>query len=80
LNLVQQLKCHIAGLGLVAYPFHGITKSIESALDAKNRKNIFSARLKEGEYQTETMHLTYEDKCMIIEGFERVLRAEDLSP
>ncbi|KAJ5677831.1 UDP-glucuronosyl/UDP-glucosyltransferase [Penicillium maclennaniae] len=45
-------KVPSAGIGLVAYPLHGIAKSIDAAFRRKGQKAIVTARLRDGRYQT----------------------------
>ncbi|KAL3480576.1 sterol glucosyltransferase, partial [Aspergillus californicus] len=63
-------KLPSAGIGLVAYPFHGITKSIDAAFQVKGRKVIVAARLRDGIHQTMKLHLTPEEKNDIISLFD----------
>ncbi|RDW70562.1 putative sterol glucosyltransferase [Aspergillus mulundensis] len=44
-----------AALGLVAYPGHGICKSIHSSVRSKTRKAVVKARQREGEYLAATV-------------------------
>ncbi|KAF4210949.1 hypothetical protein CNMCM5878_003398 [Aspergillus fumigatiaffinis] len=46
-------KVSSAALGLVAYPAHGMMKSLYAATHTKNRKRIMQARIREGEYLAE---------------------------
>lgn len=43
---------YTAGIGLIAYPFHGITRSIEAVVRSKSRRTVVKARLIDGRYQT----------------------------
>ncbi|GAB1213637.1 hypothetical protein ATERTT37_002787 [Aspergillus terreus] len=70
-------KVPSAGLGLVAYPFYGISKSIEATVRGRSRKIIVHARLKEGLFQVTKMQLTDEQQYQILEVFETRLRAVD---
>lgn len=62
-------------MGLVAYPFHGITKSIETAVGSKGRKALIQARLRDGVYQTESMNLSDEEIAMIVERFDSIVHS-----
>ncbi|KAJ6149844.1 UDP-glucuronosyl/UDP-glucosyltransferase [Penicillium samsonianum] len=62
-------KVPSTGLRLVAYPFQGITKSIEAAFRTKTRKAIVSARLKNGYYQMSRMQMTHEERGEILKAF-----------
>jgi hypothetical protein len=57
----------------VAYPFHGITKSIEAAFRTKTPKAIVSARLREGYALTERMQLSKEEKDEVVQVFDVLL-------
>ncbi|KAJ5153749.1 UDP-glucuronosyl/UDP-glucosyltransferase [Penicillium coprophilum] len=70
-------KVPSAGIGLVAYPFQGITKSIESAFRTQTRKSIVNARLKSGFYQTSRMQITDEERHEILQSFDRFLWSAD---
>ncbi|CAK7221906.1 hypothetical protein SBRCBS47491_004689 [Sporothrix bragantina] len=63
-------KVPSAGIGLVAYPLHGITKSIESAFRSKTRKAVVHARLRDGSRQTYKMHLTPEQQGQIANKYD----------
>lgn len=63
----------LAGIGLVAYPFQGIAKSIEGAFRSQSRKAIVSARLKSGYYETSRMQITDEELHEILQAFDRFL-------
>lgn len=66
----------IAALGLVAYPGHGLCKTIHAAIKSKTRKNIVNARHREGRY---LVHVDTEiDREAIIDSFE-VLKQNDIS-
>lgn len=67
------MVCMIAGIGLVAYPFHGISKSIEAAFRTKTPKEIVSARLREGYALTERMQLSKEEKEEVVQVFDVLL-------
>ncbi|CEJ59350.1 hypothetical protein PMG11_07978 [Penicillium brasilianum] len=62
-----------AGIGLVAYPFHGISKSIESAFRTKTPKAIVAARLREGYALTERMQLSKEEREEVVQVFDVLL-------
>ncbi|KAJ6119864.1 UDP-glucuronosyl/UDP-glucosyltransferase [Penicillium sp. IBT 18751x] len=63
-------KVPSAGIGLVAYPLHGIVKSIDAAFRWKGQKAIVTARLRDGRYQ-----MTLQERNGILESFERLLSA-----
>ena len=62
-----------AGLGLTAYPLHGVSKSIESAFRTKTPKAIVAARLREGYAYTQAMQLSQEEQEEIIQIFDVLL-------
>ena len=62
-----------AGIGLMAYPFHGISKSIESAFRSKTPKAIVSARLREGYAHTIKLQLSRGEETEIIQVFDALL-------
>lgn len=62
-----------AGIGLVAYPFHGISKSIEAAFRTKTPKAIVAARLREGYALTERMQLSKEEREEVVQVFDVLL-------
>ncbi|KAJ5775078.1 uncharacterized protein N7511_000089 [Penicillium nucicola] len=66
-------KIPSAGLGLVAYPFQGIAKSIESTVRSKTRKAVIHARLNEGFSSTRTQNLTQEEQGYIVRTFETLV-------
>lgn len=66
-----------AGIGLVAYPFQGITKSIEAAFRSQSRKAIVSARLKSGYYETMRMQITDEERRETLQAFDKFLLSSD---
>ncbi|KAJ5278347.1 hypothetical protein N7524_004500 [Penicillium chrysogenum] len=70
-------KVPSAGLGLVAYPFQGISKSIEAAFRTQSRKAIVKARLKDGYYEARSMQMTDEQRRGILHSFDRSLRSSD---
>ncbi|CAG8909924.1 unnamed protein product [Penicillium egyptiacum] len=64
-------KVPSAGIGLVAYPFQGITKSIEAAFRSQSRKAIVNARLKNGYYETSRMQMADEERSEMLQSFDR---------
>lgn len=62
-----------AGIGLYAYPFHGISKSIEAAFRSKTPKVIVSARLREGYAHASRMQLSREEQEEVLQVFEALL-------
>lgn len=62
-----------AGIGLIAYPFHGISKSIEAAFRTKTPKAIVAARLREGYAHAQRLNLSKEEQEEIIQIFEILL-------
>jgi ribosome maturation protein Sdo1 len=62
---------------LVAYPFHGISKSIEAAFRTKTPKEIVSARLREGYALTERMQLSKEEREEVVQVFDVLLSSLD---
>ncbi|RJE26465.1 hypothetical protein PHISCL_01175 [Aspergillus sclerotialis] len=66
-------KMPSAGIGLMAYPFHGISKSIEGAFRTKTPKAIVAARLREGSAFTSRLELSQEDEEEILQVFEVLL-------
>ncbi|KAJ6034155.1 hypothetical protein N7499_003256 [Penicillium canescens] len=67
-------KIPSAGLGLVAYPFQGIAKSIESTVRSKTRKAVINARLKDGYSLTQRQNMTPEEQNHVLRTFEALLR------
>lgn len=61
----------------MAYPFHGISKSIEAAFRTKTPKEIVSARLREGYALTERMQLSKEEKEEVVQVFDVLLSSLD---
>ncbi|KAF7717345.1 Sterol 3-beta-glucosyltransferase [Penicillium ucsense] len=59
-----------AGIGLVAYPFQGISRSIEAAFRTKTPKAIVNARLREGFTLTERMQLSKDEKDEVVQVFD----------
>lgn len=66
----QANVCAEAGIGLVAYPFQGISKSLEAAFRSNNRKVVFDARMKSGYYESSLMQISEEDKWGILRSFD----------
>lgn len=66
-----------AGIGLVAYPFHGITKSIETAVRSRSRRAVVNARLIDGYRQTQKMQLSEAEKHEILRNFDRLYYSLD---
>ncbi|KAL4798028.1 hypothetical protein BDV19DRAFT_377237 [Aspergillus venezuelensis] len=56
-----------AALGLVAYPGHGICKSLRSSVRSSTRKAVTKARMREGEYLARTEVI---DRGSVIRRFE----------
>lgn len=63
-----------AALGLVAYPAHGMMKSLYTATHSKTRKQVFQARIQEGRYLAEHSANGRKDYQQIIRNFEAVYR------
>lgn len=61
----------------MAYPFHGISKSIEAAFRTKTPKEIVSARLREGYALTERMQLSKEEREEVVQVFDVLLASLD---
>jgi hypothetical protein len=61
----------------MAYPFHGISKSIEAAFRTKTPKEIVSARLREGFALTERIQLSKEEKEEVVQVFDVLLSSLD---
>lgn len=57
----------------MAYPFHGISKSIESAFRTKTPKAIVAARLREGYAHAHKLELTREEQEEVIQIFDVLL-------
>lgn len=62
-----------AGIGLMAYPFHGMSKSIEAAFRTKTPKEIVNARLREGYAHAARMELSPEEEQEVIQIFDALL-------
>ncbi|KAJ5238331.1 Sterol 3-beta-glucosyltransferase [Penicillium chermesinum] len=63
----------VAGIGLMAYPFQGIAKSIEASFRTKTPKAIAAARLREGFALTVGMEISQEEKEEILQLFDVLL-------
>ncbi|KAJ5184067.1 Sterol 3-beta-glucosyltransferase, partial [Penicillium capsulatum] len=72
-GLGMATKMPSAGIGLMAYPFHGISKSIESAFRTKTPKAIVAARLREGYAHALKLQLTREEQEEVIQIFDVLL-------
>lgn len=57
----------------MAYPLHGITKTIETAIGSNDQRALVHARLRDGSYYTENLRLTGEEQYRVIERFEMLL-------
>lgn len=57
----------------MAYPFQGISKSIEAAFRTKTPKAIVAARLREGYALTVGMEISKEEKQEILQLFDVLL-------
>ncbi|OJJ42220.1 hypothetical protein ASPZODRAFT_137412 [Penicilliopsis zonata CBS 506.65] len=66
-------KVPSAGIGLVAYPFEGIAKSIEGAFKSKTPKAIVRARLHDGYAQLQAMGLSEEEEDRVLQAFDTIL-------
>ncbi|KAJ5569933.1 Sterol 3-beta-glucosyltransferase [Penicillium hispanicum] len=66
-------KMPSAGIGLVAYPFYGISKSIEAAFRTKTPKEIVAARLRDGYAHAHRMELSQEEEQEILQVFDALL-------
>lgn len=67
-----------AALGLVAYPAHGMMKSLYTATHSKTRKAVFQARVREGKYLAEQSG-TKNRYQTILRNFEVACRQESAS-
>nr|XP_001394072.2 sterol glucosyltransferase [Aspergillus niger CBS 513.88] len=63
-------KVPSAGIGLVAYPFQGIAKTIEAAVRSKTGKAILLARLRDGYAMTERAHMTEDEQQYLLRRFQ----------
>ncbi|PYH83635.1 sterol glucosyltransferase [Aspergillus uvarum CBS 121591] len=68
-------KVPSAGIGLVAYPFHGIAKTIEGLAKSKTKKLIVNARLRDGLYIVRRSHLTPEQEAEVLQKFQALTRS-----
>lgn len=57
----------------MAYPFHGISKSIEAAFRTKTPKEIIVARMREGYAHAKRMELSREEEEEVIQVFDALL-------
>lgn len=62
-----------AGIGLVAYPFQGITKSLEAVLRSNGHKVIFNARLRSGLHETNRIRMSDSERRMALDSFDGFL-------
>ncbi|KAF7715323.1 Sterol 3-beta-glucosyltransferase [Penicillium ucsense] len=67
-------KVSSAALGLIAYPAHGMMKSLHTASHSKTRKCILQARLQEGKYLTEHSPEAVKNRQKILRNFETACR------
>ncbi|KAJ5098378.1 hypothetical protein N7532_005379 [Penicillium argentinense] len=67
-------KVSSAALGLVAYPAHGIMKSLYVATHSKTRKRVLQARVREAKYLAEHSPKAQGNRQAIIRNFEAVYR------
>ncbi|KAL4887571.1 hypothetical protein BJY04DRAFT_225521 [Aspergillus karnatakaensis] len=63
-----------AALGLVAYPAHGMMKSLHTATHSKTRKRVLQARLEEGKYLGEYSAKVLQSRRAVIQNFEAAHR------
>ncbi|KAF7118656.1 hypothetical protein CNMCM5793_008194 [Aspergillus hiratsukae] len=73
-------KIPSAGLGLVAYPFQGIVKSIESSVRSKTRKAIITARLRDGYELSRREEVSQEERHFVLQKFQSLLRNTNTPP
>lgn len=57
----------------MAYPFHGISKSIEAAFRTKTPKAIVAARLREGYAQASKLQLSKGEEAEVLQVFDVLL-------
>ncbi|KAJ6015229.1 hypothetical protein N7540_009820 [Penicillium herquei] len=69
-----------AALGLVAYPAHGMMKSLYAATHGKTRKRILQARVEEGKYLVIYAKDSQKDYQTIIRNFEAACLKTGESP
>lgn len=62
-----------AALGLVAYPAHGICKSIHTVVRSKTRKQIAKSRHREGHYMIRSRGQGV-DRRSVMQAFESLKR------
>ncbi|KAJ5638449.1 hypothetical protein N7528_000839 [Penicillium herquei] len=67
-------KVSSAALGLVAYPAHGMMKSLHTATHSKTRKGVLRARILEGKHLAEYSTKGQQGRQAIIRNFEAVYR------
>ncbi|CAG8060119.1 unnamed protein product [Penicillium olsonii] len=63
-----------AALGLVAYPAHGVMKSLYTATHSKTRKLIIQSHIHEGKYLAEHSVKGQQDRQSVIRNFEAAYR------
>lgn len=63
-----------AALGLVAYPAHGMMKSLYTVTHSKTRKLVIQARIQEGKYLVEHSVKSQENRQSAIRKFETAYR------
>jgi hypothetical protein len=63
-----------AALGLVAYPAHGMMKSLYTATHSQTKKRILQARIQEGKYLSEHSPKARSDRQSILRNFEAAHR------
>jgi hypothetical protein len=59
----------------VAYPGHGITKSIRSAIKSKTRQHAVQARMREGRYLMNLENIKVK-RSLVLRAFEALKREE----
>ena len=59
-----------AAIGLVAYPAHGITKSLHTVIKSRTRKQIVQARLQEGQYIARKVVKPEIDHALVMQSFD----------
>ncbi|KAE8137913.1 hypothetical protein BDV38DRAFT_270942 [Aspergillus pseudotamarii] len=68
-------KVPSAAIGLVAYPAHGITKSLHTVIKSKTRKQIVQARLQEGQYIARKVVKPEIDHALVMQSFDALKNA-----
>lgn len=68
--MIADWYLRIAGIGLVAYPFQGITKTIEAAVRSKTGKTILLARLRDGYAMTERAYMSEDEQQYLLRRFQ----------